>query len=138
MGGIATAVRDEDKEYTIKTKEGAGNDEFIVTRHGQFLTPINVFNIYGEQETRENKTEIENRWSRLMEEVIRAEKRQEAVILIGDFNKHIGNDDLGVKNSNDKISFGGELVRSLLQSGNYCCLNNHHETVGGPFTRYDP
>ena len=50
MGGIATAVRDEDKEYTIKTKEGAGNDEFIVTRHGQFLTPINVSNIYGEQD----------------------------------------------------------------------------------------
>ena len=138
MGGIATAVMNEEKDCILQTKEGTGNDEFIVTRHGQFLTPINIFNIYGEQESRENKNEIENRWSRIMEEVIRAEKRNEAVVIIGDLNNHIGNDDLGVKDNIPKVSFGGELVRALLQGGNYCCLNNHQNTVGGPFTRYDP
>ena len=34
-----------------------------------------------------------------MEEVIRAEKRNEAVVIIGDLNKHIGNDDLSVKDN---------------------------------------
>ena len=45
---------------------------------------------------------------------------------------------MGVKDNHPKISFGGELVRSLLADGKYICLNNHQNTTGGPFTRVDP
>ena len=138
MGGVATSVRNIDKDFVLQTKEGVETDEFLITRHGNFNTAINIINIYGEQEPRETKTNIENRWMRIVEEIIKIEKRNEACIVIGDLNKHIGNDDLGVKDNHPKITFGGELVRALLTDRNFILLNNHPDAAGGPFTRYDP
>ena len=130
MGGVATAVNDKEKDFVVQTKEGIENDEYIITRHSNFATPINIVNVYCEQEPRETKTSIENRWIRILEEIIKIEKRFEACILLGDLNKHIGNDEYHAK-----ISYGGELVRALLSGGNYICLNNQPGAVGGPYTR---
>ena len=57
---------------------------------------------------------------------------------MGDLNKHIGNDELGVKDNHSKISFGGKCIRDLLSGGNYICMNNSKKAKGGPFTRFDP
>ena len=138
MGGISTSVKDDEAQYVVKTVEGLNQDEFMITRHANFINPINVINIYGEQESRVKEIEIENRWIRIYNEIVKIDKRNEAVIIVGDLNKKIGNDDLGVKNNHPKISFGGELVRSLLAEGNFICLNNHSNATGGPFTRVDP
>ena len=138
MGGISTSVRNDDKDYVVKTYEGQNADEFLITRHANFLRPINVINIYGETEYRVKESEIESRWMRIYDEIIEIENRHEDCILIRDMNRHIGCDDLGVKNNHPRISFGGELIRSLLAEGKYICLNNHSMTTGGPFTREDP
>ena len=37
-----------------------------------------------------------------------------------------------------KISFGGNLLRALLDTGDYVCLNNSDKREGGPFTRFEP
>ena len=52
-----------------------------------------------------------------LKEIKKIEHINELVLIIGDMNKHIGCDDLGVKGSHPKISFGGELLRRF-------CLNN--------------
>ena len=65
MGGVATAVIEDEKASTIKIMEGENKDEFIVSRHGQFQRPVNVINYYGEQESRTEKSEVEEKWSRL-------------------------------------------------------------------------
>ena len=139
MGGISTSVLNEEKMYAIKATEGIDKDEYIITRHSHFYNPVNVVNIYGEQESRVKEVDIENRWARIYEEVLKIQNRKEACIILGDLNKHIGNDDLGVKDNHPKISFGGELVRALLSEGEFICLNNHPNTVhrwtiyqGGP------
>ena len=41
----------------------------------------------------------------------------EGCLLVGDLNKHVGNDDLGVKGNHKKIFNGGHLVRDLLATG---------------------
>ena len=84
------------------------------------------------------KIDIEERWGRILKEIKKIEHRNELVLLIGDMNKHIGCDELGVKGSHSKISFGGELVRGFLSDGDYICLNNSSKATGGPFTRFDP
>ena len=127
MGGISTSVIDEEKHYVVKTAEGSGKDEFMVTRHGNFINPINVVNIYGEQESRVKDIDIENRWKRIYDEIVKIESRKEACIILGDLNKHIGNDNLGVRNNHPKITFGGEFVRAMLEDGEYICLNNHQQ-----------
>ena len=73
-----------------------------------------------------------------MEKIIRIEAAKEALILIGDLNKLIGNGEHGVKGNNDKVSHGGKLIHNLLSGGKYMLVNNSEKCTGGPFTRVDP
>ena len=138
MGGVATAIRNDEKMFAIKVDEGLDKDEFILTRHSQFNPPINVLNVYGEIESRSNTREIEERWGRLLKIISRIELCNESLILIGDMNKAIGNGQYGVKGNTSKVSFGGKLIHNLLSGGKYQLVNNSTKCVGGPFTRMDP
>ena len=138
MGGVATVIRNDEKMFAIKVDEGLDKDEFILTRHCQFSPPINILNIYGEIESRSNKKEIEERWDRVLAIVAGIESRNEALLLIGDMNKAVGNGPFGVAGNSDKVSFGGKLIHNFLSSGNYRLVNNTSKCQGGPFTRMDP
>ena len=81
---------------------------FLVTRHTNFVLSLNIVNIYGEQE------EIENRWGRILNEIKNIERRNELILILGDVNKHIGNDELGKEGNQRKISYDGELIRGCL------------------------
>lgn len=89
MGGVATCVKDEDAVKTLKLMDGDNDDEILVTRHSQFVVPINVINVYGAQECHASKEEIERNWGVLMGELTKIEAKNERVIMIGDFNKHV-------------------------------------------------
>ena len=122
----------------MKVSEGKEeDDEYIVSRLDNTIPPINIINIYGTQESRSNNDEIERSWLRLMKEVEEIENRNEAVIIIGDMNRHVGNGDYGVKNNKDKISFGGQLIRNLIKDGLYILINNLDIVEGGPWTWVD-
>jgi hypothetical protein len=110
----------------------------MITRHGQFKKPINIINVYGEQEGRNKNQEVEERWLRICNHLKVIEDRNEEVILLGDMNKLIGNDKYGVEGNNPKVTFGGKLVHKLLENENYLLLNNSQKCNGGPFTRVDP
>ena len=114
MGGVATAVVDAEKSSTLKIVEGENKDEFIITRHGKFQRAINCINYYGEQESRTDKIEIEERWARLTKMLKDIENNDEEAILIGDLNKLVGNDKSGINNNNPKVSFGGKLNPELI------------------------
>ena len=51
-GGIATCIRKSDKSSTLIVFKGEDDLELIISRHSQFSTPINIFNIYGAVESR--------------------------------------------------------------------------------------
>jgi hypothetical protein len=138
MGGVATAVTNDMKQNTVKVKEGEDDDEYIIIRVEQYQFPINIVNYYGEQEGRTSKEEILKKWMRLKKDLDSIKARGEPCILIGDFNKHIGCDELGVSGGNELITFGGSLVRDLLATEDYILINNSNKTTGGPFTRFDP
>ena len=134
MGGVATLVRESDLKDTIKLSEGSGENEYMITRHSQFDTPLNIIVIYGEQESRSNKEDIEEKWEELMGEVKKIEDRGEACLLLGDYNKAVG--DI-IPGNNAKVSHGGSLVRQFLES-QYVLVDSTTKTINGPFTRYDP
>ena len=137
-GGVATSTRNSLKQNTVKIKEGEKDDEVIITRYDHVTVPINVINCYGEQECRTNKDEITEKWLRLKSDLDKIKLRGEHAILIGDLNKHVGNDSEGVAGNHEKISFGGYLVRSLVASGEYVLINNTKKCLGGPWTWADP
>ena len=55
MGGVATCIDNKEASNVLKVAEGADDDEYVITRHGQFRTPINIVYVYGEIESRSTK-----------------------------------------------------------------------------------
>ena len=138
MGGISTAVSDDLKPFAVKVKEGEEEDEFLITRLEQVTPPINIVNIYGEIESRCKKEEILERFERIKKETDRIRRDKEGCVIIGDINKAVGADNLGVKGNKPKISYGGKLIRNLVENGEFFLANNTPEAEGGPFTREEP
>ena len=139
MGGVATGVRNDEAGFVLKTAEGITDEnEFIITHHAQFLVPINIINIYGNQEGRTSNDDIKDNWNVILENVSNIERANEEVVLIGDMNKLVGNGEYGIKDNNPKVSFGGTLIHDLLKTEKYIILNSSEKCIGGPFTRIDP
>ena len=46
-GGVATCVSEADRCYTLKVGGEKSDLEMVITRHSQFVTPVNVLNVYG-------------------------------------------------------------------------------------------
>ena len=75
--------------------EGKEKDEYLITRIDSFSPALNVVNCYGEQ--RKTKVEeVEAKWRRLHKDMEDIRARNEFCLLVGDLNKLIGSDSLGV------------------------------------------
>ena len=51
---------------------------------------------------------------------------------MGDMNRAVGSDELGITGNNDRVSYGGQLVRDMVKDRNGIILNNM--AIGGPWT----
>ena len=109
MGGVSTAVTDDLKPYAVKVKEGEDEDEFLITRLEHVTPTINIVNVYGEIESRFKVDEVQSRFYRLKKELDRIRMNNEGCVLIGDLNKAVGADNLGVIGNKPTISYGGQL-----------------------------
>ena len=89
-GGVATVVAEYLKPNTTKVTEGRDGDEYIITRFDITSPAFNVINIYGSQERRVDKDEIEKSWLRMLEDIKDIEDRNEDIIIIGDLNRAVG------------------------------------------------
>ena len=70
-----------------------------------------------------------------MADVVRIEAKNELVVISGDLNKHVGD---VIEGNHSKITFGGKLIRDMLDTDKYVLVNSTNKVKGGPFTRYDP
>ena len=134
MGGVCTAVKNSLKPHTVKVQEGADKDEYLVTRIDNVKPAINIVNVYGGQESRMDNQEILESWGRLKKELDNIKDKDESCILIGDLNRAVGAGDKGVPGNHEKVSFGGQLVRELLEDEEYVLLNSIPRAEGGPWT----
>ena len=136
-GGVATVVANYLKQNASKVAEGREGDEYIITRIDITIPAINVVNIYGSQEGRVDKDDVEKSWLRLLEDVKDIEDRDEEVMIIGDLNRAVGGGEWGVKGNKEKVSPGGQLVRNLIMTDRYVLINNLDIVQGGPWTWVD-
>ena len=113
-GGVSTAVANHLVHNTMKVAEGTDEDEYIITRIDKTIPAVNIVNIYGTQESRSTNDEIEKTWYRLMKDVKDIESRNEAVIIIGDMNRHVGTGEHGINGNKNFVSNGGQLIRNLI------------------------
>ena len=138
MGGVSISTKKAESQHVVKVKEGQNDDEFILVRNEKFKPAINVLTVYGEQENRTPKQIIVEKWGRLLEVIQGVLAKKESLVILGDMNKHIGSDHLGVAGNHDKVTYGGTLVRDLIENGDMILVNNTEKAEGGPFTRKDP
>ena len=127
-------VANEYKSQALKVTEGEENDEFLITRLGHVVPAINILNVYGGIENRMTKQEVTENWVRIKKEISKISQREEALVLIGDCNRAIGNDRLGVKGNHSNISHGGSMIRELLEDEEYFLANSLEIAQGGPWT----
>ena len=103
--------------------------------------PVNVVNIYGEQEKGDKekgkKEKILESWRTLQDELEEIEKRNENVVIFGDMNRAIGTGEWGVPGNKPAISYGGQLLRDLFSSKKYILINSLPLAEGGPWTWVD-
>ena len=59
-------------------------------------------------------------------------------LIVGDLNCAVGNGKLGVEGNTARVSYGGELIRDLINTGDYVLLNSLSIAKGGPWTRVCP
>ena len=134
-GGIVTFVKNCLTADALKVYEGEGDDEIVITRHGQFSPAINVINVYGSQECRLGKDKITDNWDTIVNEIMKIEGKDEYFCLIGDLNRHVGK---LIPGNRDKLTFGGKKIVEFTECGKYKLINTSDIVIGGPFTRYDP
>ena len=127
------------QQHTVCVGEGGEGDEWLMVRLDHIYPALTIVNVYGEQEGRSGKEEVEARWGRLLKELQTIEQRGDHCLMVGDMNKQVGDGILGVPGNHPQVSPGGRLVRDLVQSGDWVLVNALEGRVeGGPFTRQDP
>ena len=137
-GGIATLVADSIKQHCTKIAAGNDNEEFMIVRLEHVKPALNIVNIYGRVESRTGGEKVLEGWTEIVKEVKKIEDRGEASLIIGDFNRAVGDGENGVAGNRPEVSYGGRLIRELVSSGDFFLLNNHSITTGGPWTRICP
>ena len=138
MCGVSISTKKVEAEHVIKIKEGVDQDEFILVKNEKYKPAINVMTVYGDQKSRSSKPAIFDKWGRVLEVVYDVLTKGESLILMGDMNRHVGSDHLGVANNHDKVTYGDSLIRDMVETEDMILVNNTEKAEGGPFTRKDP
>ena len=136
---MSTSFQSYLRQYAVKVSDNSEGDEYLLTRLENVEPALNILNIYGQIEGRAGGVDkILDSWGRIKKELALIEARGEAVLILGDLNRAVGADMLGVAGNKPDISYGGKLVRDLVASGEYMIFNNLALVEGGPWTREDP
>ena len=80
------------------------------------------------------KQEVLESWGRLKVELNAIKARNENCLLLGDLNRAIGTGKLGVPGNHPRVSYGGTLVRELLEEQDFTLVNGLDLAEGGPWT----
>ena len=86
--------------------------------------------LYGKQESKHCRKELEEGYEVIERSVYSYTKTNNKIILVGDFNGKIGNDENGITNGDTYITANGRRVRSMVRTLNMVILNKHAKCEG--------
>lgn len=131
-GGIALGFRKDVASRVVKISEGTEGNELLFVKMNCYEVPLVVGVYYGAQEV-SGEQKIRRDLNELFSELYKFDKLGYEVLLMGDFNIHIGS---GLLPGNDPaVSKGGKVFLGLLEESNYSLVNTLGE--GNPRTHYD-
>ena len=125
-GGIIIAVSETSGvDYTVTKIEQ--ESEIMWVKFISHNMEFRVAAVYGLQESHVSEEQIESWFCDLESEY--ATCSEESVILVGDFNAHVGNDSEGIHNNKTKLNSNGRKVRDLTEPRSLTLLNNSERPV---------
>ena len=131
-GGIATFVAENIANKAVQTL--AAQAEVMAVRLEHTRIPVTVISAYGLQDN--NRSAVQSEFDEIVGEMTAAKARGDIVFVTGDLNRHVGDLIFG---NDDKVSFGGQLWRNLLENGEFVLINGVGRVCeGGPFTWHQP
>ena len=107
-------------DYTVTNIEQAHEILWIKCISKNFNFRIAA--VYGMQESQSSEEQIEEWFYRLEKEY--ATCSEEPVLLVGDFNAHVGNDGEGIKHNSCRINSNGRKLREFISRRNLTLINN--------------
>ena len=130
-GGILVAVNKScGIEYTVTKIDETAEQLWIKCKDKNWSWRIAT--VYGLQESQVNDEETEQWFYNLEREL--ATCSEEPLLIVGDFNAHVGNDESGINGNNEKINRNGKKIRELIERRNLTLLNST-ELCKGLWTR---
>ena len=128
-GGILIALKDDSEIEMIATHISETQEQMWIKVNENIIALA-----YGLIETRAEEREVEEWYYELEKEYV---KWMEAnVMIIGDINAHIGNDESGIEGNHSNVSNGGRILRNLAERRNLTVMNNS-DVCEGLWTRED-
>ena len=133
-GGILIAVRDDSDLNMVASYINAENEQIWIKFQNKKYSFI-VAVLYGHACESRASEQIDE-WYYQMEKSY-SEHEEEPILLVGDFNAHIGCDEEGLENNHPEINQNGRKLRSVIERRNLALLNGS-KLCEGMWTREDP
>lgn len=132
-GGILIAIKQKSGvDYTVIKIDQENEIIWIKCKTNNYSFIIAT--VYGLQESQTNEERIDDWYYHLEEQY--SKWNDEPVLLIGDFNAHVGNDHLGISGNTSKINTNGRKLREMIDRRNLILLNDTN-LCQGKWTRVD-
>ena len=123
-GGIATLIANTIKQHATRVAENNKKEEYSIVRLEHIKPALNIVHVYGRVESRTSPEKVLEGWAEILKELSHIEDSQEAILMVGDWNRAVGSGAQGVEGNKSQVSYGGSLIRDLVSTGNYFILNN--------------
>ena len=133
-GGIMMAVKDNTDIDIIILKVEEKHEIIWVKIKIKEMNYVMAICYGYSSESRVGKEIIDEWWYELEKEL--SKYTEENVLIIGDLNAHIGNDENGIQNNHENINHNGEILRNLMERRELIIVNNT-EKCTGMWTRED-
>lgn len=126
-GGLLAAVRDDTNISMIMTEMDSEKGQMWIKIKTQSWS-CNLGIVYGLHECRSTENEIDD-WFFKLESSL-AKYSDESIILVGDMNAYIGNDDKGIDGNHQEINKNGKWWRELIDRRNFTLINSCDRCTG--------
>ena len=126
-GGIVIGVKNEIKHLTIEIEKQIEEYESLWILISNKVTKIRIGCIYAPQESRAKKSEFQKMYKHIKEHVTQADKKDEKILIVGDFNGKIGTD---IHENREEVTKSGKMLKQLVLEQGLAILNTNKKCKG--------
>ena len=127
-GGVIIYVKENIKSEVIKMNKKCETIWMKIKGKDKQLIIGGIYSPCENITPKKKITEFVNELEKDLKEIV--ENEGDEVLIVGDFNAHVGNDEKGIKDNHEKIGKNGEQYRRMVEENNLTIMNNTNKCKG--------